>query len=151
MRTQSKHFSLDYPTRALVQNRNIFGRGGSKPNTNMSSLDMFASHHECQKHPKLNQILAGDIFVFLFFFFPVFGVCVNPGFHKMVCHLSLSGICVMNELPQTCPCTPNEQTEFSVHVPWVCAASIASFCLSTPAAKPTPAVSFLLLPFATDF
>lgn len=93
----------------LLEQTNTFA--GSKPNTNICSPDMFVYHQKWQKRPQLNQILATEFKKKLSFW------CVNLRSHKMVCHLSLPGIGVMNEVPQTRPCIPNEQTEFSVHVP----------------------------------
>lgn len=52
----------------------------------------------------------------------------------------LAGIQVRARTDSHKPCTPNEQTEFSFHVPWAHSPSIASFSLPFPTAVSSPAL-----------
>lgn len=63
----------------------------------------------------------------------------------MAWRLLLAGIRVRARMHTHFQTHSNEQTEFSFHVPWARSPSIASFCLSPPAAVSTPAPLLVVL------
>lgn len=143
MRTNSKHFSLYYPTQALTHYRHT-QETHSQLNDNTPSLVMTIHWHihfllpwiKATKCLRFTVILALTIKSKMASFFK--------------CEVPQNGLTFASrrEVPvhtYTHPCTPNEQTEFSFHVPWARSPSIASFSLSPLTAVSTPALLLAIL------